>query len=157
MKIKSPQLAPLDMGPPTSPATVPLKRNRDPATATVTAPGTCETCLRDPEQARKCQELAKATKYSPVPPTSSAMLGIKSGPDGLLSDPLPERTSCSDFLAKFRPLDTTKYRSIIGKLHTFPHVGQPGTEDEPFRPALDLDAKEAAEALTSLAAKSKRR
>lgn len=134
-----------------SPAAVPLKRRYHPA-----APGSCEACQRDPEQARKCQELARTSAYSQTPLTPSTMLGMKSGPDGLLNEAPPERTSCSDFLAKFRPLDTTQYRSIIGKLHTFPHMGAPGQDDGRFKPALDLDAREAAEALTSLAAKPER-
>ncbi|GAM83980.1 hypothetical protein ANO11243_019700 [Dothideomycetidae sp. 11243] len=154
MKIKSPALNPLDSNLPPSSPVAPLKQSRSGGSAT--APGTCEACQRDPEQARKCQELAQASKFSPTPPTAGTMLGIKTGPDGLLNEPIPERTTCSDFLAKFRPLDTTQYRTIIGRLHSFPHMEQPGRESRPFRPALDLDAKEAAEALTSLAATPKR-
>ncbi|PNS16533.1 AP-1-like transcription factor [Sphaceloma murrayae] len=118
------------------------------------APGSCDVCQRDPEQARKCRELAAAAQFSPAPE-----MAVKKDPSvnkaptiTLPSFAEIERTSCSDFLSRVKPGSDEAYKRVLGRLHAYPHVERPGRETPgSHKPAMDLDAAEAAEALTMFA------
>ncbi|TKX26751.1 transcription factor-like protein 4 [Elsinoe australis] len=118
------------------------------------APGSCDVCQRDPEQARKCRELAAAAQFSPAPE-----MAVKKDPATTLAPnvTLPsfaeiERTSCSDFLARVKPGSDEAYKRVLGRMHAYPYAERPGRETPgSHKPAMDLDAAEAAEALTMFA------
>jgi len=117
------------------------------------APGTCDMCQKDPEQARRCQELAATANYTPEPtilPGIDSFTSIAgSGATNL------QRTSCSDFISRAKPVSGEKFRTVFSRLHAYPYTERPGQEVRAgSRPAMDLDAEEAAQALTSLASGS---
>ncbi|KAF2220638.1 hypothetical protein BDZ85DRAFT_266909 [Elsinoe ampelina] len=125
----------------------------DPAPGSI-APGSCDICQKDPEQARKCRELAAAAQFSPAPEMAVKKdPALSQGPNITLpSFAEIERTSCSDFLARVKPGSDEAYKRVLGRLHAYPYAERPGRETPgSHKPAMDLDATEAAEALTMFA------
>ncbi|KAF4555175.1 Hypothetical protein D9617_3g022470 [Elsinoe fawcettii] len=134
-----------------NPITIPPPSDPSPAAI---APGSCETCQKDPEQARKCRELAAAAQFSPAPEMAVKKDHTRSKGTNITLPSFAEieRTSCSDFLSRVKPGSDEAYKRVLGRLHAYPYAERPGRETPgSHKPAMDLDAAEAAEALTIFA------
>jgi len=105
--------------------------------------GTCDMCRADPEKARQCQELAKAAQLG-MSGTATRLLPAPKKSEGTM-----DRISCSEFVTKLGSNKRSKLdHFVFERLHAYPYsnTGSPTSH----HPAMELDAREAAQALAEL-------
>ncbi|KAF2768773.1 hypothetical protein EJ03DRAFT_336763 [Teratosphaeria nubilosa] len=118
------------------------RKSRRAMKTTVSQPGTCDQCQRDPERAKACRDLAKGSQLQSRPSTAE---GDGSGLSPM-SMPPPATTSCSTMLDMVRRAgDSARgmaISDIMGPVQTYPREN--GGYD------IGIDEQEAASALQSL-------
>lgn len=145
-----PTLAPLSADRATVPITL---RHRTTAPSFLEAPtrasgpGTCDMCLADPEKARQCQELARSTSFSN--PQQGRLASDASAAQAAQAQAHADRMSCSDFFttaaAQHVELGPERFRA----LHVYPYSHRADGRNV-HSPAMEIDAHDAAQALTAL-------
>lgn len=130
-----------------------LKNNSAPsfleAPTRASGPGTCDMCLADPEKARQCRELAVSTQFSSSSQAAAAAQAAANAEAARQREP---GVSCSDFLTTLRQKNVQLGPDIYGQVHVYPYSHQSSKTDGKIghHPAMEIDAHDAAEALTAL-------
>ena len=141
----------------------PLRRNES-SNAPITLPGDCDRCRTDPEQAKRCRELAEYARYDNTNKGKGPQYpSIIPPPQPSTRNNSGSNMSCSSFLERIPQDQQLKQipgiETIMRDLHPIPYSRRRNGEwSGQHFPAMEIDAAEAASAiaLTQLAASAPR-
>ena len=87
--------------------------------STTTMPGSCDKCLNDPEQAKRCRDLAQYSRFN-MPSDELSEATVTAPPT--TAQKAKDRVSCTSFFEQFVPgRDNRPYQAAFRHLHPVPY------------------------------------